>query len=70
MLLLQGVMPTLIILNRRIMFNVIYDDVSWRMIIMISRQMVLITPLDMILKCLLIVHYELQCCENLRIYSK
>jgi hypothetical protein len=70
MLLLQWVMPTLIILNRRIMFNVIYDDVSWRMIIMISRQMVLITPLDMILKCLLIVQYELQCCENLRIYSK
>ena len=70
MLLLQWVMPTLIILNRSIMFNVIYDDVSWRMIIMISRQMVLITPLDMILKCLLIVQYELQCCENLRIYSK
>ena len=70
MLLLQWVMPTLIILNRRIMFNVIYDDVSWRMIIMLSRQMVLITPLDMILKGLLIVHYELQCCETSRIYSK
>jgi hypothetical protein len=65
MLLLQWVMPTLIILNRRIMFNVIYDDVSWRMIIMLSRQMVLITPLDMILKCLIIVYYALQCCDHI-----
>ena len=50
--------------------EVIDDDVRWRMIIMRSRQMVLITPLDMILKGLLIVHYELQCCETSRIYSK
>ena len=42
----------------------------WRMIILSSRQIVLITPLDMILKGLLIVHYELQCCETSRIYSK
>ena len=47
--------------------EVIDDDVRWRMIIMRSRQMVLITRLDMILKGFLIVHYELQCCETSRI---